>query len=394
MSAAALLLGGIFSDGADARRPFHKTAHEQAHDLAVRGLEYEARVGQTGDPSYYVDAERALRRALQLEPRNLLATSALGALTLSRHRFAEALPIGRRAVALSPSSARGYGVLGDALLELGRYEEAFDAFNRMVSLKPSVGSYARISYARELLGDIRGSGAAMRLARDAAVGTPTSLAWTHVQLGKLHWSQGRVKAAEREYRAALRVVPAYADAFDALSRVEAARGHIGRAIAFERRAVERLPEPDHLFTLGDLHTRAGERAAARQAYAAARRAFAREAAAGAKVELELAAFHVDRGREEYALRLARTARRARPSIDGDDVLAWALARTGRCQEALGYSQRALRLGTRDAAKFFHRGMIERCLGNHAAARTWFRRTVQTNPHFSLLWGPVARAYAR
>ena len=52
--------------------------------------------------------------------------------------------------------------------------------------------------------------------------------------------------------------------------------------------------------------------------------------------------------------------------------------------------RALRLGTLDAAKFFHRGMIERCLGRPAAARVWFRRALALNPHFSLIWSPVAR----
>jgi hypothetical protein len=35
-------------------------------------------------------------------------------------------------------------------------------------------------------------------------------------------------------------------------------------------------------------------------------------------------------------------------------------------------------------------MIERCLGHDAAARTWFARALARNPHFSLLWAPVAR----
>ena len=78
---------------------------------------------------------------------------------------------------------------------------------------------------------------------------------------------------------------------------------------------------------------------------------------------------------------------------GDDVLAWALARNGRCGEALAHSKRSLRLGTRDAAFFFHRGMIERCLGRPAAARSWFTRALDLNPHFSVLWSPTARRYA-
>jgi hypothetical protein len=60
---------------------------------------------------------------------------------------------------------------------------------------------------------------------------------------------------------------------------------------------------------------------------------------------------------------------------------------------LRFSERSLRLGTRDALLFFHRAMAERCLGRDAEARRWFRRALRLNPHFSLLWSPVARRYA-
>ena len=51
-----------------------------------------------------------------------------------------------------------------------------------------------------------------------------------------------------------------------------------------------------------------------------------------------------------------------------------------CTEALGYSRRSLRLGTRDASFFFHRGMIERCLGRPAQARAAFSRALAINPY--------------
>jgi tetratricopeptide (TPR) repeat protein len=113
---------------------------------------------------------------------------------------------------------------------------------------------------------------------------------------------------------------------------------------------------------------------------------------GVETDLELALFNVDHGvRLGESLERARRARQARPSIEADDVLAWALVRNGRCDEALPYSRRALRLGTVDATKFFHRGMIERCLDRPTEARSWFRRALLTNPHFSLRWAPVARS---
>jgi tetratricopeptide (TPR) repeat protein len=85
---------------------------------------------------------------------------------------------------------------------------------------------------------------------------------------------------------------------------------------------------------------------------------------------------------------------ARPSILGDDALAWALARTGRCAEARAWSDRSLRLGTRDALIYFHRAEIERCAGNQAEARAWARRAVALDPAFSVRWAPVARRLAR
>jgi tetratricopeptide (TPR) repeat protein len=362
--------------------------------LGLLGLAYQQSARETGDPSYYTKSEGVLRLALRYAPEDLVATGGLGTLALSRHRFREALALGRRAVALSPSTARGYGVVGDASVELGRYREGFAAFDRMASLKPSLSSYARVSYARELLGDVAGAAQAMRLAIDAAVGQPDALAWSHTQLGKLRWSQGRVTAAEREYRSALAGRPGYVYAFDGLAQVEAARGRLHLAVAYERRAVEAIPLPQFVAVLGDLEHVAGNDAAAQRQYALIGAIQKLLRVNGVRTDLETALFDVDHAvRLTKALSLAKAAHRERPSIDGDDVLAWALARNGECAAALHFSKRALRLGTRDATKFFHRGMVERCLGREADARTWFRRALSVNPHFSLLWAPVARRYA-
>ena len=364
---------------------------QDVHSYDLLGLAYQQRARETGDPVYYTKSESVLRRALALAPNDLLATSGLGSLALSRHRFRAALALGRRARALSPTTARSYGVIGDALVELGRYREAFAAFDRLARLRPGLAAYARVSYARELRGDYPGAVAALRLAVDAAV---DELAWTHVQLGKLYWSHGRLAPATRQFRAALEAYPGYVYGLDALAQVEAAHRRYAQAIRLERRAVETIPLPQFVTTLGDLEHVTGHERLARRQYeliGVIRRLLA---ANGVRTDLETALFDVDHGvRLSHTLALARLARRDRPSIDGDDVLAWALARTGHCGEALRFSERALRLGTRDAPKDFHRGMIERCLGHDAQARFWFRRALDLNPHFSLLWAPVARRYA-
>ena len=366
-----------------------------ARAYALLGLAYQQRARETADTRDYARSERALRAALERDRANVYALGGLGSLALSRHRFGEALAYGRRAQRPAPTTARTYGVIGDALVELGRYDEAFRAYERMAALKPGLSSYARISHARELRGDRPGAVRAMELAIDAAGSQPEPLAWARVQLGKLHFSRGRLGAAAREYRAALAAFPGYVQALDALARVEAARGRRGRAIELEREAVERSPLPELVGYLGDLYRAQGRPRLAREQYGLAGAIERVLVATGVKTDLETALFHVDHGlRLDAALQRARRAQRERPSIQADDVLSWALARTGRCGEAQRFSRRALRLGTLDAPTYFHRGMIERCLGNGDEARTWFRRALALNPHFSLLWSPVARRLAR
>jgi tetratricopeptide (TPR) repeat protein len=366
-----------------------------AHGYALLGLAYQQRARETGDPTYYTKSDGALHRALDLSPGDLLATGGLGSLALSRHRFREALALGRQALRLSPGTARTYGVIGDALVELGRYGEAFRAFDTMARLKPSLAAYARVSYARELLGRPRAAIPAMRLAVDAAADQPEATAWSRVQLGKLYWSTGRLRQAAQQYRAALGAFPGYVYALDALAQVEGARGRLGRAIALESQAVEAIPLPQFVSQLGDLYRARGDRVQARRQYSLIGVIQRLLVANGVRTDLETALFDVDHGiRPAHALALARRARAARPSIDGDDVLAWALWRTHRCGEALPYSKRALRLGTRDALKLFHRGMIERCTGHLAAGNAFLHEALALNPHFSIVWAPVARRALR
>jgi tetratricopeptide (TPR) repeat protein len=390
VTAVAFLLGGALGND-----PAAKTgAGSDPSALARTGLDYLQRARETSDSRDYARADLVLRQASAIEPDNLYALHGLGSLALSRHDFRRALALGRRAQRLSPTTARTYGVIGDALVEVGRYDEAFRAYDRMAALKPGLPAYARVSHARELLGDTRGAVEAMQLAVDAAGAQAEPLAWSRVQLGKLYFSRGRLGLAARECRGALAAFPAYPQALDALARVEAAHGRLGRAIALERQATERAPLPELVGFLGDLYRAQGRPRLARKQYGLVGAIQRLLIANGVKSDLETALFDVDHSlRLDSALVRARRAQRERPSVQADDVLSWALARTGRCGEALRHSKRALRLGTRDAPTFFHRGMIERCLGRHGEARQWFGRALALNPHFSLAWSPVARRLA-
>jgi tetratricopeptide (TPR) repeat protein len=360
--------------------------------LTQLGFAYQLRWRETADPSYLPRSEAALRRALRARPGEPVAVLGLASLALIRHDFREALVLGRRAQRLLPGSGRPFGVVGDALVELGRYDEAFRAFQRMVDLRPGLASYARVAYARELTGDRVGALQAMRLALEAAAGQPEPTAFTLVQLAKLEGGLGRPRAALRHVRVALRVLPGYPGAQLELARVEARRDRIGAAVAAARRAAEAVPTQEAVVLLADLLDRAGRPAEARRQRATLAVIDRLLASNGVQVDLESAVYRADEVvRPLRTVALARRARAARPSIYGDDALGWALARAGRCREAVAFAERSLRLGTKDTLLYFHRGYAAGCAGERGEMREWYGRALALDPEFSIRWAPVARA---
>ena len=108
----------------------------------------------------------------------------------------------------------------------------------------------------------------------------------------------------------------------------------------------------------------------------------RRFATGVRTDLETALFDLDHG-VGSATRSSRARRgyRERPSIDGDDVLGWALTRNGRCERGSPVLGRTLRLGTQDASKLFHRSLAERCLGDRPASERYLGRVIALDPQY-------------
>ena len=234
------------------------------------GGAYLQKARETSDPSYYKLAEQAMDRALAQDPQNIDALVGMGSLALARHQFREALQWGERARALAPYSARILGVIGDAHVELGEYEGATSTFQRMVDLRPDLSSYSRVSYLRELTGDIPGAMDVME--RALAAGSPfaENTNWTRVQIGNLHFNSGDLDGAETLYRAALQYYPGYLHAQAGMAKVMAARGRYVDAIALYQQAVEQVPFPGYVIALGDVYAAAGRTDQAAKMYALVR----------------------------------------------------------------------------------------------------------------------------
>ena len=109
----------------------------------------------------------------------------------------------------------------DALVELGRYDEAERELQAMIDRKPNLAAYARVSYLRELRGDLDGRGggdALRRRRRRARGGEPRLRARPAGRAGAAPRQAGRGKRAFGE---ALALVPGFAAAEAGLARLDA-----------------------------------------------------------------------------------------------------------------------------------------------------------------------------
>ena len=365
-------------------------ATPSAAGYAALGLAYVQRVRETGDPTFYPRAERALRAGLARDARSVPALTGLGTLALARHDFAGALRYGQAAHRAAPAAIDPYAVLVDANVELGRYGAAERALQTFVDRKPTLASYARVSYFRELHGDLDGAAAAMRLAVSAGGAAPENLSYVQTLLGTLELDRGRAAAAARAYRAALTGVPGYVPALAGLARVDAARGRLGPAIARYRDVVARLPLPEHVIALGEAELAAGRTAPARRDLALVGVEERLLRANGVDTDVDLALFEANHGRPATAVRLARRAWAHAPSVRSADALGWALTRAGDPAAGVAWARRALRLGSVDPLFLYHAGMSARAAGDRVGARRWLSRSLALNPGFSPLYAARAR----
>ena len=371
-----------------------RTPPVSADALTRRGNAELQLARETADPSRYARAEAAFGLALRRARRSVDATIGMATLALARHDFRAGLRYAQRARRLEPKLARPFSVLVDAQLELGRYEQAGRALQQMIDLQPNLASYARVSYFRELHGDLAGATRAMRLAVSAGAGAPENVAYVQTLLGDLQALRGRTTAARRAYAAALTAVRDYVPALASRAQLDAASGRLRAAIGGYEEIVARRPLPQYVIALGETQQAAGRRDDARETFAlvdAERRLLA---ANGVSTDIEIALFEADHGNRARAVKLARRSWRAAPSVRSADAVSWALTRYGRARDGLTWARRALKLGWRDPLVLTRAGLTARAAGRSREARRYLRRALHANPRFSAVWAPRARTALR
>ncbi len=357
---------------------------------ALGGLQLE-RGRATGDPAAYAAAQHAYDSSLRLHPDgNDTAMAGRAALADARHEFATGLRLAGQATAVNPDNPQAVAALTDALTELGRYDLALAAARRLDALRPGVASFSRLSYQAELRGQLP---LAIDLMRRAAADaeSPAQVAFARSHEGLLELGRGDLASARAALRAGAAVAPddvslTYLDA-----RIAWAAGDRRRALARYTDLVARRPSPVYAAAQAEALAAAGDARGAAAALTLVRAAQRLAGTAGVVPEGADVLFEADHGDPARAVAMAAALWRRSPSVGAADAYAWALHRRGADRQALGYADRALALGGHPALMLAHRGLIRAALGPRPGARADLTLALRTDPGFSALLVPQARA---
>ena len=355
------------------------------------------RARETNDERDLTQAEGLARASITLRP-NGEASAVLASALLAQHRFVEAREAARALVADEPGIDAYRATLGETCLELGDYAGAAAAFDgirpegrRSLAVAPRLARWA------EMRGDTaaRAADPARRRARRAARHGARSgmsreqAAWFQLRIADFDARYGRPERAERALHAGLVLNPGDHRLLTALARLAAARHDWARTIALGDSANAMVLDPATLGLVSDAYAATGDTAQAAE-YAAVM-----QIAVGQQIGTYHRAwslFLLDHGRRvPEVLAAARAELVDRRDVQGHDLLAWALYRSGRAREARVAMAAALAPGMQDAMLLYHAGMIARADGDPVAARDYLRRALAIAPAFDHAAPTIARA---
>ncbi|HET9826091.1 MAG TPA: tetratricopeptide repeat protein [Chitinophagaceae bacterium] len=345
----------------------------------------------SGNFSYYDKAAiNCVNAVLKMDRKNFEALTYRTTVYLSQHHFAEALKVAEQLQKMYPYSASVYGLLVDANVELGNYKIAVEDADKMVSIRPDIRSYSRISYLREIYGDISGAIDAMKFAVDAGSPGTETTEWARVQLGKLYEQIGEVRYAEMHYTIALQNRPDYPHALAGLARIAIAGKDYHKGIEMYLRADslsndyafrEALVEAYEL--AGDNHVSTSVAKGIIDQMEEASIAMAKGDSSGHYADKEMAYAYLAVNNYSKALEHALLEYNRRPdNIDANETLAWVYYNKGDYKKAAMYIKRSLRTNCKNPALLCRAGLIYAKAGDKTSAQNLLQPGLKNNPNIS------------
>jgi tetratricopeptide (TPR) repeat protein len=352
----------------------------------ARAYIQESRI--TGDHAYYDNTTLSLLDdILEVEPKNFDALCCKATVLLSQHHFTEALTTANEAAAINPNNAFVYGLLCDANVELGNYKEAVSMSDKMIGIRPDIRSYARVSYLREIHGDINGAIEACKLALASGYPGLEETEWSRMILAHLYEISGNLDTAQYHYQIALLERPNYPFAEAGLGKIEKIKGNYKAAIAHFEKANSNIIEYSFTDELTDLYRLNNE---PEKAEASAKKVIdllsplskddESSNAHGHYADKELAYAYLKINDTQNALKHALLEYNRRPNnIEVCETLAWTYYRSNQLKEANTYIEKALLTQSKNPVLLCRAGLIKMKIGEKVKGMDLIALAFQSNP---------------
>src|SRR4030095_9134815 len=319
----------------------------------------------SGNFSYYDKAAlNCVSAVLKKDANNFEALTFNAMIFLSQHHFAEGLKLATQIQKTYSYNAFVFGILVDANVELGNYKAALDDADKMISIRPDIRSYSRISYLREIYGDIPGAIEAMKLAVDAGSPGSESTEWARVQLGKLYEQLGETEYADMHYTISLENRPGYPYALAGLARIAVYKKDYQKAIELYKRADSASNDYSFRDALVEMYRLTGNKVQSAQIAKSiivemekAANAVAKGDSSGHYADKEMAYAYLSVNNCDKAIEHALLECNRRPAnIDANETIAWAYYQKTDYSKAVQYIKVALQTGCQNPTLLCHAGL--------------------------------------
>ncbi|MGI8934489.1 MAG: tetratricopeptide repeat protein [Phormidesmis sp.] len=335
----------------------------------------------TGAANWYLLAEQEARQSLTNLPfNNDGAVMVLAEIAQAKHEFAEAVRLAEQV-----SGAKSLTVVVTSKLAMGQLAAAETAADEMVDCVPSLSSLSLRGLTRMARGDHQG---ALRDFQQAIAAEEPSeqrgSAQIRTFLGRLYAEQGKSEQAEQLYREALKIVPDYPLALLHLAQLETRSGDYRAANRYySQLSTSVASQGVALQGIARIRSLQGKAAEAEwQSAETVLRQQLDDNALGHR--RDLAHLLLERGRDQdvaETIALMQTETQNRRDAETLDILAWALSRAGRWQEAQAAIREALDQGVRNAGILYRAAEIETALSHPDQAEKYIRSAQALDPSF-------------
>jgi tetratricopeptide (TPR) repeat protein len=355
--------------------------------LLAKTFMNEARA--TGDFSYYNKAALDLiETVLTKEPKNFEAIALKSMIFLSQHRFAEGKTMAEQALLANPHNSFVYGLLVDANVELGDYRQAVAMCDKMVGIRPDIRSYSRISYLRELHGELSGAIEAAQQAIEAGVPGREDTEWTRMVLAHLYEDTNELQKAKAQYELSLQHRPDYPFALAGLGRIARFNKDYPAAVQYYEKASGVMNDVSFFEELAEIYHLNGqdEKAATcirvtTEALLADNISSKKDKNLGHNADYELAIMFLKNNQAAKALEYARAEYNRRPqNMDACEVLAWSLYKNGQLAEASQRIQEAMRTKSQKPERLVKAGIILASNGQQAEGKAMIAKGLSLKPY--------------